>query len=239
MWKRICPSCNKEIEYKKRDSYNKAVRLNRICSSCANKKNRKDYAQTYATRAIVKKKLEKAKLDFPAGKKIGGRVVISDEIKTGIDVGRTKKHEWYVEVRCECGKQEWVRIHALRQGKANLCKKCQFKGERSPTFVGYKDMPGRVMSRIKGSASARKHTKNTIDFDAQFIYELFYKQNEKCNISGIKLDWDTASLDRIDSSLGYTRDNVQWVHSAVNKMKLNMTDNELIKWCKLITENNS
>lgn len=238
MWKRICPSCNKEIEYKKRDSYNKALRLNRICSSCANKKNRKEYSQKHATNAIVKKRLETAKSDFSAGVVVGGRTVISGDIKSGVDLGKSKKREWYVEVRCECGKEEWVRIHALRQGKANLCANCRSKGERSPTFKGYKDMPGRVMSRIKGSASARKHTQNTIEFDAQFIYELFHKQNGKCNISGIELDWNTASLDRIDSSIGYTKDNVQWVHSIVNKMKLNMKDEELIKWCKLITENN-
>ena len=239
MWKRICPSCSVEIEYRKRDSYNKAIRLNRICSSCANRKNRKEYSQKHATSAVVKKRLEKAKSDFPIGKQIGGRVVISNEIKSGVHVGRTKKHEWYVEVRCECGKEEWVRIHALRQGKANLCANCRSKGERSPTFVGYKDMPGRVVSRIKGCATARKHTKDTIDFEAEFIYNLFHKQAGKCKFTGVDLDWDTASLDRIDSTKGYTKNNVQWVHRTVNKMKLNMQDDEFIKWCKLITENNS
>jgi hypothetical protein len=237
MWKRICPSCSKTIEYSKRDSYNKAVRLNRICSSCANKKNRKEYSQQHATGAIVKKRMENAKSEFNVGKVIGGRTVISDEIKSGVDLGKTKK-EWYVQVRCECGKEEWVRIHALRQRKADLCANCRSKGERSPTFIGYKDMPGKVMSRIKNSASARTHTKDTIDFDAEYVYNLFHSQNGKCKITGISLDWGTASLDRINSSVGYTKDNVQWVHQTVNKMKLNMSDTEFISWCKLITENN-
>jgi hypothetical protein len=238
MWKRICPSCKKQIDYKKRDSYTKAVRLNTICLSCANKKNRKEYSQQYATSAIVKKRMEIAKAEFNVGKIIGGRTVISGEIKSGVNLGKTKK-EWYVQVRCECGKEEWVRIHALRQRKADLCLNCRAKGERSPTFGGYKDMPGRVMSRIKACASARKHTKNTIDFDAEFIYNLFHAQNGVCKITNIDLDWETASLDRIDSSKGYTKDNVQWVHRVVNKMKLNMRDDEFISWCKLIAENNS
>lgn len=238
MWKRICTSCSKTIEYSKRDTYNKATRLNRICSSCANKKNRKEYSQKYATSAIIKKKMEVAKAEFTVGKIIGGRTVISDEIKSGVDLGKTKK-EWHVQVRCECGKEEWVRIHALRQKKAGLCMNCRAKGERSPTFGGYKDMPGRVMSRIKACASARKHTKNTIDFDAEFIYNLFHTQNGACKITNIDLDWETASLDRIDSSKGYTKNNVQWVHRVVNKMKLNMLDDEFISWCKLIVKHNS
>jgi hypothetical protein len=182
--------------------------------------------------------MEVAKVEFAIGKVIGGRIVISDEIKSGVDLGKAKK-EWYVQVRCECGKEEWVRIHSLRQRKADLCTNCRSKGERSPTFIGYKDMPGRLMSRIKGSASARVHTKDTIDFDAEYIYNLFHSQKGKCKITGISLDWDTASLDRIDSSIGYTKNNVQWVHQVVNKMKLNMSDTEFISWCKLITENNS
>jgi len=238
MWKRICPSCKKQIEYKKRNSYTKAIRLNRICSSCANKKNRKEYSQQYATSAIIKKRMEVAKAEFTVDKIIGGRTVISGEIKSGVDLGKTKK-EWYVEVRCECGKEEWVRLHALRQRKADLCPNCRSKGERSPTFVGYKDMPGRIISRLKGCASARKHTKDTIDFDAEYIYNLFHTQNGKCKITNVGLDWDTASLDRIDSSKGYTKNNVQWVHRTINKMKLNMQDDEFISWCKIVAENNS
>ena len=45
----------------------------------------------------------------------------------------------------------------------------------------------------------------------------------------------TASLDRIDSSKGYTIDNVQWVHKKVNMMKKDMSDSEFIAWCNEIS----
>lgn len=48
----------------------------------------------------------------------------------------------------------------------------------------------------------------------------------------------TASLDRIDSSKPYVKDNVQWVHKVVNNMKWDFDQNEFIEWCKIIASNN-
>lgn len=47
----------------------------------------------------------------------------------------------------------------------------------------------------------------------------------------------TASPDRIDSSLGYTKDNVQWVHKDVNTIKWDLSHDRFVKLCKTITEN--
>jgi hypothetical protein len=46
----------------------------------------------------------------------------------------------------------------------------------------------------------------------------------------------TASLDRIDSSKGYIKTNVQWVHKKVNKMKQDTSVDEFKHYCKLICE---
>ncbi len=48
----------------------------------------------------------------------------------------------------------------------------------------------------------------------------------------------TASLDRIDSTKGYTLDNIQWIHKDLNKMKMNFANDYFIKTCKLVAENN-
>jgi hypothetical protein len=44
----------------------------------------------------------------------------------------------------------------------------------------------------------------------------------------------TASLDRIDSSRGYTADNIQWVHKHVNLMKRSFNEEYFINTCKQI-----
>ena len=46
----------------------------------------------------------------------------------------------------------------------------------------------------------------------------------------------TASLDRIDSLLGYTIDNVQWVHKDINRIKFDMSQCRFVELCCLIAE---
>lgn len=40
-----------------------------------------------------------------------------------------------------------------------------------------------------------------------------------------------ASLDRINPSIGYTKDNIRWVHKRANFIKGNLEDGELLQWC--------
>lgn len=73
------------------------------------------------------------------------------------------------------------------------------------------------------------------DLDALFLYELFEKQKGLCAISGIKMIFKTrdrtmeskspyyASLDRIDSSIGYLKNNVQFVCLSMNYMRNTFT----------------
>ena len=46
----------------------------------------------------------------------------------------------------------------------------------------------------------------------------------------------TASLDRIDSSKGYVKGNVQWVHKDINKMKTDFEQSIFIKLCKSVAD---
>ena len=74
---------------------------------------------------------------------------------------------------------------------------------------------------------------------AEYLYKILQKQNGICPYSGELLTfansekerkYQTASLDRIDSSLGYVENNVQWVHKRVNSMKNDMSENEFIEF---------
>ena len=68
-----------------------------------------------------------------------------------------------------------------------------------------------------------------------------------CKYSGVLLDIDntngdndnrininTLSIDRLDSSKGYTKDNVVLVTAIVNSMKNDLSENEFIKIIKKI-----
>jgi hypothetical protein len=74
----------------------------------------------------------------------------------------------------------------------------------------------------------------------------FEQQNGICALSGVPIKLsgnteygrkeNTASLDRIDSNKGYTKNNIQWVHKTVNIMKNTTSQLEFIRWCKKIYE---
>jgi hypothetical protein len=105
--------------------------------------------------------------------------------------------------------------------------------------MGYGDISGSMWYRYQYGAQDRG-----LDFriSIQEAWTLFKKQNGKCAFSGIDIyfgkrvtkDETTASLDRKDSSKGYTLDNVQWVHKEINRMKGQLSDTELRTWCTLI-----
>lgn len=76
---------------------------------------------------------------------------------------------------------------------------------------------------------------------------LWEKQKGVCPYTGIKLKLAeykanhndpiyTASLDRIDSNKGYIKGNVQFISTAINYMKNNMSNEDTIKLCKIIAK---
>lgn len=46
-----------------------------------------------------------------------------------------------------------------------------------------------------------------------------------------------ASLDRIDSSIGYMKGNIQFISAAANMAKNSMTHEQMVEFCLLITKN--
>ncbi len=144
------------------------------------------------------------------------------------------KIRWHCE--CQCGRTSIVRVYDLRAGKSNGCKTCH-------KFKGYKDIPGYYWSQIRSGAQQRKLL---FDLTIENAWLQLHLQNHKCALSGQMIDFasnfrmknqQTASLDRIDSTLGYTNDNIQWVHKDINRMKWNFTDQRFIELCKLVAEN--
>jgi hypothetical protein len=76
------------------------------------------------------------------------------------------------------------------------------------------------------------------------LRQKFNETDWKCAISKIPVtmkhhDRFKASIDRIDSSKGYTLDNIQIVAACVNMAKSAGTDKELIEMCKAIVNANS
>lgn len=79
-----------------------------------------------------------------------------------------------------------------------------------------------------------------VDFD--YLADLLIKQDFKCTLTGWNIDAmdvgnNTASLDRIDSSIGYVVGNVQWVHKMVNMCKQQYSQSDFIEMCNAVSIN--
>ena len=94
----------------------------------------------------------------------------------------------------------------------------------------------------------RSNRKNlTFNLNGNYLWKLFLKQNRCCSLSGIEIvfpkAWGirsktqiTASLDRIDSNKGYIKGNIQVISIICNHAKNNLTHNEMLEFCKIMSK---
>jgi hypothetical protein len=97
---------------------------------------------------------------------------------------------------------------------------------------------GKFFSNVKYEAARRG-----IEFDLtiDFLDGLIRGQNHKCYYTELPIDAKTrdsitASLDRLDSSKGYTKDNVHFVIKDVNMMKWTLKEKRFTQLCKLVAK---
>jgi hypothetical protein len=105
----------------------------------------------------------------------------------------------------------------------------------------YKGIFYSVFNKIK-----RQSKERDIPFSVtiQYIGNLFERQKGVCALTGTVLTLkktstdktQTASLDRKDSSKGYIRGNLQWVHKSINKLKSNLQQESFIYLCYQVTK---
>lgn len=153
--------------------------------------------------------------------------------------------------QCECGRVDIKRKDWVISGRTTSCKNCASKrtAAKYPMPIhrtGCGNLSGTHYLSIKHGALRRKIP---FDLTPEFLWKLYEDQKGLCALTGVSLvlrlalknqnvDWDivTASLDRIDSTKGYTEDNVQWVHKTINRLKNNYSLEELLYWSKLLLE---
>jgi hypothetical protein len=128
-------------------------------------------------------------------------------------------------------------------GTRNDCKVCTRK-TTARNRIGYVPLHERdVTSRLKNlRTKAKLRTKNFNLIDQDLI-DLWDKQNGQCAYTKLPLlatanQFNTISLDRVDSSKGYVVGNVQLVCAAINKMKQEYTEDLFILLSHFVAQNN-
>ena len=192
------------------------------------------------------------------GATFGDFTVISDDAI----ISKDQKVKYKVE--CSCGHQQFIRAYFIESGRQTSCKSCSSKrafnkallegkmvGFIKPKHEGVGDFTKTVYSYFKNNGK-RRSIPWSKELTIEFLYELLLKQDRKCALTGVNIELTekrkdsninfskmTASLDRIDSDIGYTPTNIQWVHKDINRLKWAFKQDYFIELCKRVANNNN
>jgi hypothetical protein len=169
------------------------------------------------------------KKQFPTGALIGEWVV----------EGYTFNRHNLVLVRCSCGNTSELSAATANSPRSKRCTSCSYKKISEDMSCG--DLHRTYYQQIQAAA-----TRRNIFFaiNIEDMWNQYQKQVGRCAFTGLDLTLtnsnnfkqQTASLDRIDSKKGYTTDNIQWVHKDVNKMKMDLQEEDFFRIVKEIYE---
>jgi hypothetical protein len=164
-----------------------------------------------------------------------GKLLVLEDTNEGLP----KNPVWLC--KCDCGNYKKIKGKYLRNGDTKSCG-CLSKGaSHNRRAIGR--LTDTFWNHLKAQAARRNIP---FEITKEYAWALAENQNFKCALSDTDLVFvfnfrdeykqHTASLDRIDSSKGYTLDNVQWVHKDINIMKNSASEEKFIKFCYLVTQ---
>lgn len=157
---------------------------------------------------------------------------------------RTRSGDVLYRAICDCGNECLVRSCRVKKwtkcktcaSRENINKKLSRAGNHNGMWRGSRDIPGTYLGNMK-----RRALKIGIPCTVtiQDLQSLFDKQQGLCSYSGVNISFGkntSASLDRINSSLGYEPGNIQWLHKRVNWIKNTLDESEFLYWVRLIAK---
>lgn len=145
---------------------------------------------------------------------------------------------------CDCGKSKtFLSTNLVRKKNSVLSCGCLPKRLENGKYIS-----GREFHIIKSGARIRDLL---FEITISDIEKKYLTQDKKCFYTRISLRFNklskrvsgkeiislgNASVDRIDSSKGYTKDNIQIVHKDINRMKLASSHEDFIRMCHKVAD---
>ena len=155
----------------------------------------------------------------------------------------------YITLICSVCGREFSRLASIersnRKSFKNVCcsRACSSKIQHSSEA----SLKKRLYYQLSQAIRARDKEVGE-DVDEDYLLEVWNEQQGRCPYSGQELILkphrnrgiripNQASVDRIDSSLGYIRGNIEFVSLIANMAKNVWSKNDVIEFCKEVTEN--
>lgn len=167
------------------------------------------------------------------------KVKVGDKYSDWTVIGESHDDRGWIRwvCQCKCGTVGQLETGALRGDRHNKCRICA--GIESRTGID-----GTLWGRIYSGAVQRNIP---VEVDWDYCKALLERQQHKCALTGQDISLPkftqellggvgTASLDRIDSDLGYVVGNLQWTARKINILKLDWSQEEFISMCCAVAD---
>lgn len=130
---------------------------------------------------------------------------------------------------------DFINLCHLIVNKSDDCIEPSFDDNYIEKFINLKYIWCRDNAKRRNKSIEFNITKIDIEI-------LYYKQLGLCALTEKVMTYENGlfdiSIDRINSSKGYTIDNIQLICNIINNIKSDLSNNELINLCKMIIKNN-
>lgn len=141
---------------------------------------------------------------------------------------------------------EYYKHSANKNKLQSQCKQCISLTSLQTKRNAYSTIPRYLKQLLRNTKSQAKVNNRKVSITLDDLMELYCTQKGLCKLSGIQLTRNlpednteyNISIDRIDSSKQYIKDNVQLVANIINRIKTNLPQSQFISLCHLISKNN-
>ena len=121
-------------------------------------------------------------------------------------------------------------------GYHSWCKSCCSEGNKKAREKKNSTIEGRAAIFLQNARKSAIKRKQEFAITLEDIVEFWNKQEQTCPYTGRTMTLEsgklnTVSIERIDSSIGYTKDNTILVCQAVNRMKSDFSLDDFYSIC--------
>lgn len=128
-----------------------------------------------------------------------------------------------------------------QDGLHSWCKSCCKEGNAISRNKVNSSIETRAKVFLYNAQNSAKKRKQEFSLEINDIVDFWNKQSKICAYSGIEMTLEsgklnTVSIERIDSNIGYTKENTILVCQAINRMKSDFSYDDFYMLCKSVTE---
>lgn len=251
---RDCPQCNHNIHYATKYECKRAERNQSVCSKCRyknvgsrNKANAKLSQEMKSDIvALLQTKMTYNEIKNKLGLDVTNSCLTKIAKENNLQRNFPKKLDFVNDSEARCSRCRKIkplqrfkttRYHKtdVKVGYLSFCRNC-YNLQSQNKINGNKLLRFKqITSRIK----KRSKTKNIpFDLSASYLLQLYEKQNGQCFYTGETMILKSTgqakrlsvSVDRLEPEIGYVEHNVVLCCYIINRVKCDLSLNELAKW---------